>query len=244
MRVVAQTSPSLIHQACIIVVQHLMGYYTMSRTGNTVGAGIVPRRYNRQRMKSYTDTAKSALQGTEKFSYQAMDRMQKEILGPIPEGFVETATYVYCPHNMNIDQLTAYVKRCRATHWGNCELQALEAALHLRAVGIDAHVESNKEISHNYVVIKDRFNIETVVDAWGGNEYLLGKCNWEPYQRSSSNIEDVATFDAWIEQAHESILMPELISKLNAAGLIPLKEFFGYNLRRAFAKKGGLGLYP
>ena len=58
------------------------------------------------------------------------------------------------PHDFTGPQLNGVLARAREKNFANCEMQALEIAIHLYALGFKKlKIWSNKAISHNYVVI-------------------------------------------------------------------------------------------
>ncbi|WP_199737306.1 hypothetical protein [Erwinia psidii] len=74
---------------------------------------------------------------------------------------------------MNVQELSESLEKCRQTGFANCDMQALEMGLHIKhCLGInDFTIYSNKALSHNYVVIKpgELYHRGAIVDSWSGH---------------------------------------------------------------------------
>ncbi|MFC0141855.1 hypothetical protein ACFFJN_18065 [Erwinia mallotivora] len=77
---------------------------------------------------------------------------------------------------MSVEELGESLKKCRQSGFSNCDMQALEMGLHLKhCLGInDFTIYSNKELSHNYVVINPGalYPKGAIVDSWSGHGVL------------------------------------------------------------------------
>ncbi|QCR10316.1 type III effector [Brenneria rubrifaciens] len=77
---------------------------------------------------------------------------------------------------MSLEQLSTCLDRCRAHGFSNCDMQALEVALHLKhRLGVDDFkIMSNHKLSHNYVVMNpsNTFPRGAIVDSWTGQGVL------------------------------------------------------------------------
>ncbi|MFT3772641.1 MAG: hypothetical protein QM820_45195 [Minicystis sp.] len=208
-----------IKTAAVMIAEYVVGYYATSNTGYT--ARTAPY-MAKSRADTYVASAKKAGSDAGKSPLVALIALQDACRGPDPPDFVATATYVYCPQNMTPQQLTGFVVRSRERRFGNCEQQALEVALHLWAIGIrTAYVESNRKISHNYVVIPDGApgGKDVIVDPWAGNLFIVaGDPILVKYKRLAENIEVVQAFQQWLALAPEESMFPRLADMLRTAG--------------------------
>jgi hypothetical protein len=77
---------------------------------------------------------------------------------------------------MSPEELTDCLMKCRQHGFSNCDMQALEMAMHLKfGLGIsNLSIVSNRRLSHNYVLINphSRFPKGALVDVWTGQGLL------------------------------------------------------------------------
>lgn len=223
-----------IKTAAVMIAEYVVGYYTTSNTGYMARTALY---MTKSRVETYVASAAKAASAASKSAIVALITLQNDCRGPDPPDFKATPTYVYCPQNMTPAQLTGFVARSRERHFGNCEQQALEVALHLWAIGIrTAYVESNKKISHNYVIIPDGApgKKAVIVDPWAGNLFLVeGDVLLAKYKRVPENIEVVQAFQEWLALAPEQYMFPELAGTLKKAGFPNLTAEVAAKLRRA-----------
>ncbi|EOS96842.1 type III effector HopE1 [Erwinia tracheiphila PSU-1] len=106
---------------------------------------------------------------------------------------------------MNMQQLTESLEKCRKTGFANCDMQALEMGLHIKhCLGInDFTIYSNKALSHNYVVIKpgELFHRGAIVDSWSGHGvFELSLKNKLVFMHKENNLAVNHTMHAWIDE--------------------------------------------
>jgi hypothetical protein len=106
------------------------------------------------------------------------------------------------------------LEKCRKKKFANCDIQSLELANHLYHSGItDISVVSNKEISHNYVVINKSTYIPegAIVDPWAGRGLTkLDQKTINKYSHSEDNIEKVSNFMSWIKEEGKKHIIEDL----------------------------------
>ncbi|RLA64183.1 MAG: type III effector [Epsilonproteobacteria bacterium] len=170
--------------------------YQLSTTGYQVAMVKNTRRLTPKRAQEYTAKAKELFK-TE--TLKNLGLLQSKYINCVPEsGFLSS------PHEMNEGQLTSCLGRVREKNFANCDMQALEVAIHIYALGFkNISVISNKAISHNYVVLEPNnlFPKGAIVDSWTGFGFMeLNTATKLKYKHSSANIEMVQSMMSWLKK--------------------------------------------
>jgi hypothetical protein len=104
---------------------------------------------------------------------------------------------------MTPTQLTECLMKCREVGFSNCDMQALEIAIHIQhCLGIkDFTIFGNKKISHNYVVINKskEFPKGPIVDSWTGKG--LQELNFKNkliFKHREDNLEVNKNMHEWV----------------------------------------------
>jgi hypothetical protein len=125
------------------------------------------------------------------------------------------------PHIMTMEQLTECLLKCREKKFANCDMQAMEAALHLYyGLGFkNVYIESNKALSHNYVVIPPNhlFRNGALIDPWKGAqlEEITDELNRTYERNNPGNITHVANMKEWIVNYGAHYLNASVMKQLN-----------------------------
>jgi len=105
----------------------------------------------KERRDQYNQAAKKTYPNE---TLKRLGMLQKNYINKEPE-----TGELLSPHHFKGDQLSAALGRVRKRNFANCEMQALEAAIHLHVLGFkDMAIISNKAIGHNYLLL-DRTNM-------------------------------------------------------------------------------------
>ncbi len=149
-----------------------------------------------RRAQQYTDAAKRAFSSEtlKKLADLQQNRIYRTSSGNLRGGI-----------EMTPEQLTDCVRKCREDGFSNCDIQALEIALHLRhRLGIsDFTIYSNHRLSHNYVVIhpNGEFPKGALVDSWTGHGVRdLDLKTKLKFQHRDGNYAVNHHMHAWIER--------------------------------------------
>lgn len=149
-----------------------------------------------RRAQQYTDAAKRTFSsGTlKKLADLQQNRIYRTSSGNLRGGI-----------EMTPEQLTDCVRKCREDGFSNCDIQALEIALHVRhKLGIsDFTIYSNHKLSHNYVVIhpSNDFPKGAIVDSWTGQGVKdLDLKTKLKFQHREGNYEVNHNMHQWIER--------------------------------------------
>lgn len=116
------------------------------------------------------------------------------------------------PVEMSPEELTECLKKCRKTGFSNCDIQALEVAMHLRyQLGItDFEIISNHKISHNYVILKPSsdFPKGAIVDTWTGRDLQdFSFKNKLKFQHREGNFQINHNMHEWVEKYGSQYIM-------------------------------------
>ncbi|ARF52716.1 type III effector (plasmid) [Pantoea stewartii subsp. stewartii DC283] len=115
---------------------------------------------------------------------------------------------------MSSQQISKCIDRCRENGFSNCDVQALEVALHLKyRLGLDNFkIVSNNKLSHNYVVIepcKD-FPRGAIADSWTGQGLLeLNLKTKLKFKHQEQNFQINKNMHKWIEEYGRGYVLPE-----------------------------------
>lgn len=121
--------------------------YQLSTTGYQSAMIKNSTKLTPKRAQEYTTTAKRVYP---KETLKNLGILQSTYINRLPE-----TGELSSPHDFTGSQLTGVLARAREKNFANCEMQALEVAIHLYALGFKKFkIWSNKGISHNYVVIE------------------------------------------------------------------------------------------
>lgn len=115
---------------------------------------------------------------------------------------------------MSSQQLSRCIDRCRENGFSNCDVQALEVALHLKyRLGLDNFkIVSNKKLSHNYVVIEpcNDFPKGAIADSWTGQGLLeLNLKTKLKFKHQEQNLHINENMHKWIEEYGRGYVLPE-----------------------------------
>lgn len=115
---------------------------------------------------------------------------------------------------MSPKQLSKCIERCRENGFSNCDMQALEVALHLkyRLRVDDFKIVSNEKLSHNYVVINpcNDFPKGAIADAWTGKGVLeLNLKTKLKFMHQEQNLHINGNMHKWIEKYGRDYVLPE-----------------------------------
>lgn len=106
---------------------------------------------------------------------------------------------------MSPAELTECLLKCRKHGFSNCDIQAMEVALHLRhKLGISGFsIVSNQKLSHNYVVLhpSETFPKGAIVDSWTGQGVLeMNLKNKLRFQHREGNYQINENMHKWVEE--------------------------------------------
>lgn len=185
-----------------------------------------------ERGKQYSSAAKKRFPNS---TLKNLAILQSNYINKLPE-----TGELSSPHHFLGGQLSDALERVRKKNFANCEMQALEAAIHIYVLGFkNIAIISNKKISHNYLFLKPTtlFPRGAIVDPWTGFE--LRELNFRlisRYKHFSKEImvpknmmdwlkKNAATFanKAWIGRIRKKFFPKEGVEPLKDK-LIPLKE--------------------
>lgn len=157
-----------------------------------------------RRAQEYTDAAKRHFSSSSPLA--GLAKLQKEhINGTLYGGLVS-------PIHMDESQLTQCLQRCRNAGFSNCDMQAMEVAMHLRhKLGVtNFTIVSNSKLSHNYVVIdpSDHFPKGAIVDTWTGHGFVeLSLKNKLKFEHKANYLATNQTMRDWVERYGASYLI-------------------------------------
>ena len=149
--------------------------YQLSTTGYQTAMKKKGTFITRKRGEQYTRAAKRTYP-TQTLKNLAM--LQKDYINKLPE-----TGELLSPHHFKGDQLSAALERVREKNFANCEMQGLEAAIHIYVLGFkNMAIISNKAISHNYLLLEPTtlWPKGAIVDPWTG----YGVRDFNFYQRN------------------------------------------------------------
>lgn len=111
-------------------------------------------------------------------------------------------------------QLSLCIERCREKGFSNCDMQALEVALHMKyRLGIDNFkIVSNRKLSHNYVIIEpcNDFPKGAIADSWTGHG--VSELNFKTkfkFKHYEQNIHVNDNMHKWLEDYGINYVIPE-----------------------------------
>lgn len=170
--------------------------YQLSTTGYQVAMVKDTKKLTPKRAQEYTAKAKEIYPTS---TLLELGKLQSRYINCVPEtGFLSS------PHEMNEAQLTSCLGRVRERNFANCDMQALEVAIHIYALGFKNFVIiSNKKISHNYVVLDptNLFPKGAIVDSWTGFGFMeLNVQTKFKYEHNSGNILVVESMMDWLKK--------------------------------------------
>ncbi|TDJ07925.1 MAG: hypothetical protein E2O68_02860 [Deltaproteobacteria bacterium] len=149
--------------------------YQLSTTGYQTAMNKKGTFITRKRGEQYTSMAKKVYPNQ---TLKKLAMLQKDYINKLPE-----TGELLSPHHFVGNQLSAALERVREKNFANCEMQALEAAIHIYVLGFkNMAIISNKAISHNYLLLEPTtlWPKGAIVDPWTG--YDVREFNF--YQRN------------------------------------------------------------
>lgn len=170
--------------------------YQLSTTGYQMAMIKGNTKITPERARQYTTMAKK-IYPTETLKNLGM--LQMTYINRLPE-----TGELSSPHDFTGPQLNGVLARAREKNFANCEMQALEIAIHLYALGFrKLKIWSNKAISHNYVVISpiSFYPKGAIVDSHTGFGFqeldfkLISK-----YKHFPQNIQVVQNMMDWLDK--------------------------------------------
>jgi hypothetical protein len=184
-------------QNSINFLSKLIAYkYQLSTTGYQAAMIKGTTKLTPERAQQYINKAKATFP---KETLKNMALLQSTYINKIPE-----TGQLSDPHHMNGEQLTSCLHRCREKNFANCEMQSLEIAIHLYALGFKKFkIWSNKAISHNYVVIDPTtfFPRGAIVDSHLGYGFReLDMKMITTYKHFEKNIMVVQNMMDWLDK--------------------------------------------
>jgi hypothetical protein len=149
-----------------------------------------------ERGKQYNSAAKKLYPNS---TLKKLAQLQKNYINKSPiNGELKS------PHHFEGSQLSAALERVRLKNFANCEMQNLEAAIHIYVLGFkDMAIISNKAISHNYLLLEPNnlWPRGAIVDPWTGFE--LRELNFKlrsRYRHFSKEIQVPQNMMDWLKK--------------------------------------------
>lgn len=188
------------------IVKRISDKYPLSCTGFQMAHDFIMKSKNpkgkqqsgitKARADQYFQTAKNKYMNRTLFE---LGQFQSEHINRTSAGLL------LGPVEMNTEQLTECLLKCRSSGFANCDIQALELALDLKfKLGLsDITIYSNKAKSHNYVFIHPcaLFEKGAIVDTWNG--YGLQEKSFRvslDYRHFESNISKNENMHQWLDE--------------------------------------------
>lgn len=137
--------------------------YQLSTTGYQGSMYKGNRKLTRRRANEYHNKAKEMYPNQ---TLKELGKLQKNYINRHPK-----TGELLSPHHFKGNQLSGALHRCREKNFANCEMQALEAAIHIYVLGFkDMAIISNKAISHNYLYLEptNLWPRGAIIDPWSG----------------------------------------------------------------------------
>lgn len=151
-------------------------------------------------------------------AFAELVKLQKDYINCVPEGGYVTSS----PHDMNESQLTSCLKKVREKSFANCDMQALEVAIHIYALGFkDFVIISNKKLSHNYVLLKPTtlFPNGAIVDSWTGRGFIeMSISTKKTFSHYEANIDNVEKWMEWLKK--------NAVTSANNAWIVDIRRKF------------------
>jgi len=170
--------------------------YQLSTTGYQAAMIKDTSKLTPERAQQYKAKAKATFPNE---TLKNMALLQSTYINKIPE-----TGQLSDPHHMNGEKLTSCLNRCREKGFANCEMQSLEIAIHLYALGFKKFkIWSNKAISHNYVVLDSStfFPRGAIVDSHLGYGFReLDMKMITTYKHFEKNIMVVQNMMDWLDK--------------------------------------------